>query len=94
MPKEQKLELAFNREGWYCIRHDEGWMIGTQEGVFCFETMETAKLALTIVWQRDGGGQLKFRIDTFKGPVKKRPDDYTPQLTAEEALKRYEGKGN
>jgi hypothetical protein len=94
MDKKNKKDLekmiAVNRVGWEAIQHKDGWWVGTDKGVTCYGDHEIARAALTLVWQRDGGRQLNFRIkeytqvaDTNVAP------DYTPKYSAEEALNNY-----
>ena len=48
-----------------------------------------ARMALTIIWQRDGGGVLNYKIDTFTGADTITGTE-TPKYSAVEALARYE----
>lgn len=82
-----------NRIGWLAIQHKEGWWVGNDKGVFCFNPSEPqlAKAALTIVWQRDGGKQLNFRIATFTGADTK-AGEYIPLKSGEQAMKDYEAQ--
>jgi len=94
MSKKNKKELddliAINRVGWEAIRHKDGWWVGTEKGVTCYGDHELARMALTLVWQRDGGKQLNFKIEKYTEVATKKADpDYTPEYSAEEALKRY-----
>jgi hypothetical protein len=95
MSKKNKKELdeliAINRIGWEAIRHKDGWWVGTEKGVTCYGDHDVARMALTLVWQRDGGKQLNFKIEKYMEVADKNADpDYTPEYSAEEALKRYE----
>lgn len=89
MKKKKLPEVAFNRVGWYAIQHHDGWWVGLDEGVTCYKDNMMARVALTLLWQRDGGGALHFSIKTFTG-ANQISGDYTPPLSAEKALKNYE----
>ena len=89
LPKEINTAKEFNKIGWYALKHKDGWWVGTDEGVLCYEDRYMARIAMTIVWQRDGGGTLEYEIQVFTGADKK-AGEHTPTFTAEEALKRYE----
>ncbi|MEN6635518.1 MAG: hypothetical protein ABFC56_06695 [Clostridiaceae bacterium] len=98
MAKKTKQDIkdmiAINRVGWEAIRHKDGWWVGTEEGVTCYGDHELARMALTIVWQRDGGKELNFSIQPYTEVTNKKLDtDYSPQYSAEEALKNYEKTG-
>jgi hypothetical protein len=89
--KELDALVAFNRVGWEAIKHKDGWWVGTEKGVTCYGDHDIARMALTLVWQRDGGKQLNFKIEKYTEVANKNADpDYTPKYSAEEALKRYE----
>jgi len=95
MSKKNKTDLdalvAFNRVGWEAIKHKDGWWVGTEKGVTCYGDHDIARMALTLVWQRDGGKQLNFRIEKYTKVANKKLDpDYTPEYSAEDALARYE----
>ena len=94
MSKKTKVDIqdmvAVNRVGWEAIRHKDGWWVGTEKGVTCYGDHDFARLALTLVWQRDGGKKLNFRIEKYTEVASKPGPDYTPEYGAEEALKRYE----
>ena len=83
--------VAFNRVGWEAIKHKDGWWVGTEKGVTCYGDHDIARMALTLVWQRDGGKQLNFKIEKYTEVANKKADpDYTPEYSAEDALARYE----
>lgn len=95
MSKKNKKDLeamvAVNRVGWEAIQHKEGWWVGTEKGVTCYGDHELARMALTLVWQRDGGRILNFRIKEYTQVADNNvAPDYTPKYSAEEALKNYE----
>ena len=97
MSKKKKEDLeklvAFNRVGWEAIKHVDGWWLGTEKGVTCYADHELARVALTLAWQRDGGGKLNFRIAEYTQVADKNvAPDYTPIYSAEDALKNYEKK--
>lgn len=83
--------VGINRIGWFAIRHRDGWWIGNDEGVICYRDRDIAATAMTIAWQRDGGRELKYKIEVFKGQHKK-VGEHTPKYSAEEAIKRYENQ--
>lgn len=92
--KPTKAELAnmvdTNRVGWEAIRHKDGWWVGTEKGVTCYSEHDLARMALTIVWQRDGGQALNFRIEKYTKVANKNvAPDYTPKYSAEEAMNGY-----
>jgi hypothetical protein len=88
---EKQINTAkeFNKIGWHALQHKDGWWVGTDEGVVCYEDHEMARIALTILWQRDGGQALNYIIKVFTGADTK-AGEHTPKFTAEEAIKRYE----
>ena len=80
-----------DRIGWDAIRHKDGWWVGTQRGVTCYGDHDLARAALTIIWQREGGRQLNYRIKPFTG-ANVANGEHTPKLSAVDALNRYEAK--
>lgn len=97
MSKKTKENLensvAVNRVGWEAIQHVDGWWVGTDKGVTCYAAHELARVALTLIWQRDGGKKLNFRIAEYTQAANKNvAPDYTPRYSAEDALKNYEKK--
>lgn len=80
-----------DRIGWDAIQHRDGWWVGTDKGVTCYGDHELARVALTIIWQREGGRQLNYRIRPFAG-ANVANGEHTPWLSAVDALKRYEAK--
>ena len=95
--KKNKAELlvAYNRVGWEAIQHNDGWWVGTEKGVTCYGDHELARLALTIIWQRDGGKLLNFKIAKYTQVADKNvAPDYTPEYNAVEALAKYERTPN
>ena len=85
--------VAANRVGWEAIRHKDGWWVGTNKGVTCYGDHELARIALTLIWQRDGGKELNFKIEKYTEIANKLKPDYTPEYGAVEALQRYEKNG-
>lgn len=83
-----------NRVGWECLKHKDGWLVGTSEGVTCYGDHMLARAALTIAWQRDGGRQLNYRIVTLTEADLDRYDagEYAPKYAGVHALYRYEGQ--
>lgn len=87
--KELTDLVKYNHLGWEAIQHKDGWWVGTDEGVPCYGTHALARVALTIVWQREGGHQLiNYRICKFTG-ANVVNGEHTPKLSAVEALTRY-----
>lgn len=83
--------VGINVEGWEALQSiKDGTWLGNTEGVICYGDHELARMALTIVWQREGDARYpQYKIAKFTGaPVK--GETFTPKLSAEEALKRYE----
>jgi hypothetical protein len=80
-----------NRVGWECLRHKDGWFVGTKEGITCYGEHMLARAALTIVWQRDGGRAINFRIVTLTDADVVNAGEYTPEHSAVHAMYRYEG---
>lgn len=74
--------------GWAAIQHKDGWWVGTPDGVTCYADRDLARAALTIIWQRDGGGELNYRIAMFTG-ANVRNGEHIPKLSAVDALQRY-----
>jgi hypothetical protein len=85
--------VAVNRVGWEAIKHKDGWWVGTEKGVTCYGDHELARVALTLIWQRDGGKKLNFKIEKYTDIANTLGPDYTPEYGAEEALQRYEKNG-
>jgi hypothetical protein len=86
-----KRVVSCDRIGWDAIQHKDGWWVGTEKGVTCYGDHELARAALTIIWQREGGRQLNYRIKPFTG-ANVANGEHTPKLSAVDALKRYEAK--
>ena len=90
--KKNKPELpkvAVNKPGWWAIRHIDGWWVGNNEGVLCYEEEEVGRAALTILWQRDGGGRPPYKLKRFT-EANKITGKHTPEKSAVQALKDYE----
>jgi len=83
--------VSCDRIGWDAIQHKDGWWVGTEKGVTCYGDHELARVALTIIWQREGGRQLNYRIKPFTG-ANVANGEHTPKLSAVDALKSYEAK--
>ena len=75
--------------GWWGLRHKDGWWVGTSEGANTYDDIYLARVALTILWQRDGGKALNYKIERFTG-ANIIAGDFTPQKSAEDAIKDYE----
>lgn len=98
-PKKQPQPLDYGpshapvcepgRVGWWALQHRDGWWVGTDRGVNCYNTHEFARVALTILWQREGGGAINYRVKRFTG-ANIVAGDFTPKKTAEQAIKDYE----
>ena len=84
-------EVAVNRPGWFAIYHTvDQWWVGTDAGVTCYRTMETAKAALTLIWLMDGRKKCPWRIFRFGEKDLVMTGHYDVKLTATEALNGYE----
>lgn len=81
--------MEYNHKGWWAVRHRDGWWVGTEQGVPCYEERLWAQYALTIIWQRDGGKGVNFRVALFTG-ANVVTGEYTPIKSAEQALADYE----
>lgn len=75
--------------GWLGIQHKDGWWVGTSKGANTYNDISLARLALTILWQRDGGNALNYSIKPFTG-ANIIAGEFTPQKSAEDAIKDYE----
>ena len=75
--------------GWWGLRHKDGWWVGTEKGANTYKDRTFAKMALTILWQREGGGPLNFKIEEFTG-ANIFKGDFTPKKSAEQAIDDYE----
>lgn len=75
--------------GWWGIRHKDGWWVGTSEGANTYDDIYLARVALTILWQRDVGKALNYKIERFTG-ANIIAGDFTPQKSAEDAIQDYE----
>lgn len=84
------MRVGINQIGWYALRHRDGWWLGNSQGVACYGELETAKAALTIAWQRDGGVKCNFHIAVYGGEELKETGEYTPKLSAHDAISDYE----
>ena len=80
-----------DRIGWDAIRHKDGWWVGTPKGVTCYGDHDLARAALTIIWQREGGRQLNYRIQKYTG-ANVLAGEHTPNKSAVEALRDYEAE--
>ena len=90
-PGSLQRMVSCDRIGWDAIQHKDGWWVGADKGVTCYGDHELARVALTIIWQREGGRQLNFRIKPFTG-ANVQNGEHTPKLSAVDALNRYEAK--
>ncbi len=84
-------QVSHNKIGWDAIKHKDGWWVGTDKGVTCYNDHELARAALTIIWQREGGRQLNYRIMKFTG-ADINTGEYTPKKSAVQALQDYEAQ--
>ena len=89
--KELQRMVSCDRIGWFAIQHKDNWWVGTDKGVTCYKDHELARVALTIIWLREGGRELNYRIRRYTG-AKVQNGEHTPKLSAVEALQRYEVK--
>ena len=83
--------VSCDRIGWDAIQHKDGWWVGTEKGVTCYADHDLARAALTIIWQREGGRQLNYRIKPFTG-ANVAAGEHTPPKSAVDALRDYEAK--
>jgi hypothetical protein len=92
MRKAQLSEkVCLNEIGAHAIRHTDGWWVGNDKGILCYKDHYLARVALTILWQRDGGKKLNYSIQTFTG-ADTINGTHTPKFSAEEAINNYEDK--
>lgn len=89
-PTDADITCLPGIEGWFGIRHNDGWWVGTDEGPNTYEEMDAARMAMTILWQREGGGALDYKIERFAGAAKK-VGEFTPLKSGEDAIREYEG---
>lgn len=90
-PKDIKdTEIGFNKAGWYCLRHKDGWYVGHAEGILCYKDHGFARVALTILWQRDGGGAVCYKIETYQGEPLVEAGEHSFKLSAVAAIRNYE----
>lgn len=75
--------------GWWGLRHRDGWWVGSSAGANTYDDIYLARVALTILWQRDGGKSINYKIERFAG-ANIITGDFTPQKSAEDAIKDYE----
>ena len=80
-----------NQIGWFAIRHKDGWWVGTDAGATCYKERALARYALTIIWQREGGEQLDYRIEPFTG-ADVDAGEHTPEKSAEDAMRDYDSR--
>lgn len=85
-------EVGVNKVGWYCLRHKDGWFVGTEDGVTCYRQHDIARAALTIAIERERGRWNTYRIETFRTGALVKKGEHTPELSAAQALKNLEGK--
>ena len=81
-----------NVPGWWAIQHKDGWWVGTAEGVTCYGIHDLARAALTIIWQREGGHRLDYRIKNYDETGTVNAGEHTPPKSAAEAMAAYETK--
>ncbi len=67
-PEPPKVEI--DHPGWWAIRHRDGWWLGTEEGVLCYEDYDFARVAMTLRWQMDHSQQpFGYSIKKWPGPT-------------------------
>lgn len=77
-------EVGVNVVGWFCLRHKDGWFVGTEKGVTCYRQHYIARAALTFAIERERGRWNTYRIATYTGaPIHN--GEHTPELSAEQA---------
>jgi hypothetical protein len=84
-------EVGINKEGWYCLRHAEGWFMGNEKGVACYRQHWLAKAALTLAIEREAG-KMVWSIEIFHAGKLRPRGEHTPPLSATEAWKNLEPK--
>ena len=84
--------VGCNIVGWEAIQHKDGWWVGSCNGVTCYANHDLARAALTIIWQREGGRAVNYRIKTFTG-ADVCAGEHTPPKSAVEAMQDYEKRG-
>lgn len=83
--------VGINVVGWWALRHrTEGWWVGNELGIFSYERYMTARVAMTILWQMDGGNDLTFRIERYDGSATKHAGTFETAKDAAQALADYE----
>lgn len=85
--------VGINKEGWFCLVHrQEGWYVGTDEGVLCYEDDHLAEIARNIVAAMDKKAPGVYKVEVFSEhdgkPV--RLGDHTTELSGEEAIHALE----
>jgi hypothetical protein len=84
-----KKLVKINKIGWFAIQHSkEGWWIGTPKGVTCYKDHDLARVALTMIWQMDGGKELMYSVKPFTG-ASRRITDHICEIDGAEAMARY-----
>lgn len=86
-PDLSKL-VDYNHEGWYALQHiKEGWWVGTEKGVLCYQEYDIARYANTVMWLREKKKR-NFAIKVFTG-ANKMTGEYKPKRAAGPALAEY-----
>lgn len=88
-PTDADITCLPGINGWFGIRHNDGWWVGTDDGPNTYEKLNAARIAMTILWQREGGGALDYKIERFSGNVEK-VGEFTPLKSGEDAILEYE----
>ena len=89
--KPPEDEVAINRDGWFCLRHKDGWLVGSEKGVTCYRQRQIARAALTFAVEREQG-RMVYSIEVFRAKNVRPDGEHTPVLSADEAWKNLEGK--
>lgn len=77
--------------GDWALQHKGGWWAGSDDGATTYPDYYHAQVALTILWQRDGGRALHFAIERFTG-ANIMTGDFTLTKGAAEAIDDFESK--
>jgi len=79
------------RIGWWGIRHHGGWWVGSDKGANTYEDRYFARIAMTLLWQREGGRVCHYAVERFTG-ANIIAGEFTPKKSAEQAITDYEAK--
>lgn len=89
MNEPLNMNTSPGRIGWWGIKHRDGWWVGTNKGANTYEDHYFARMALTILWQMEGGKACCYKIEKFTG-ANIIAGEFTPNKSAEQAIRDYE----